>query len=365
MRKHALRALSCTLAVLVALVSVLALGACSDSGPSDEEAIREDLSANLDLIKNLDESTMEGLVAEIDASSLEPYGIDGIDVVRSLLDGFDYRIDAVTVDEGGESATASVTITCKSVQDFYEAAAETSGDLVSELLSDVSNLELLSDQDALNLRIGEAMMEALDAIEPRDVTIDVGYSKSGDTWVATDTAALSQIFTSTETPQVDDMADAAEEGSEPSAGTTASGPSGQQNALQSAQDYLDFSHFSYQGLIDQLEYEGYTTEDATWAADNCGADWNEQALGSAREYLEFTAFSYEGLIDQLEFEDFTTEQATYAADSCGADWNEQAAKCAQEYLDYSSFSRDELIGQLEFEGFTSEQAAYGVSAVGL
>ena len=70
------------------------------------------------------------------------------------------------------------------------------------------------------------------------------------------------------------------------------------------------------------------------------------------------------MIDQLEFEGFTTEQATYGVDNCDADWNEQAAKSAESYLEYSSFSRDELIDQLEFEGFTHEQAVYGVEANG-
>lgn len=138
----------------------------------------------------------------------------------------------------------------------------------------------------------------------------------------------------------------------------------QQNALDAAKSYLAYTAFSYEGLIDQLEYEQFSTEDATYAADNCGADWNEQALLSAQSYLEYTAFSYSGLIDQLEFEEFTTEQATYAADNCGADWNEQAAKSAESYLNYSSFSRDGLIDQLEFEGFTHEQAVYGVEANG-
>lgn len=35
--------------------------------------------------------------------------------------------------------------------------------------------------------------------------------------------------------------------------------------------------FSYTGLIEQLEYEQYSHDDAVYAADNCGADWNEQA----------------------------------------------------------------------------------------
>lgn len=139
----------------------------------------------------------------------------------------------------------------------------------------------------------------------------------------------------------------------------------QQNALSTAMSYLDYTAFSHDGLIDQLEFEGYSTEDATWAADNCGANWNDQALSCALDYLDYTAFSYTGLIDQLEYEGFTTDQATYGADNCGADWNEQAAQTAQDYLDYTSFSRDGLIDQLQFEGFTYDQAVYGVNAVGL
>ena len=138
----------------------------------------------------------------------------------------------------------------------------------------------------------------------------------------------------------------------------------QKNALRSAKSYLAFTAFSYEGLINQLEFEQYTHEDAVFAADNCGADWYEQALKSADSYLDYTAFSYKGLINQLEFEKYTTEQATYAADNCGADWFEQAAKCAKSYLDTMSFSRDGLIDQLIYEGFTEEEAEYGVTANG-
>lgn len=90
----------------------------------------------------------------------------------------------------------------------------------------------------------------------------------------------------------------------------------------------------------------------------------KQALGKAYDYLEYTAFSYTGLIEQLEFEGFSNSEATYAADNCGADWNEQAALKAQQYLAYSSFSRSGLIEQLEFEGFTHSQAVYGAEENG-
>ena len=87
----------------------------------------------------------------------------------------------------------------------------------------------------------------------------------------------------------------------------------------------------------------------------------ENAIGAAGSYLEYTAFSRSGLIDQLEFEGYETEDATFAVDYLKVDWNKQAVKSAQSYLDYTSFSREGLIGQLQFEGFTYEQAVYGTN----
>ena len=90
--------------------------------------------------------------------------------------------------------------------------------------------------------------------------------------------------------------------------------SSQKNALKKAESYLEYSAFSYTGLIDQLEYEGFSTADATYAVDHCGADWKEQAVKKAESYLKYSSFSKSGLIDQLEYEGFTHEQATYGAD---------------------------------------------------
>ena len=90
----------------------------------------------------------------------------------------------------------------------------------------------------------------------------------------------------------------------------------------------------------------------------------KNALSSAKSYLSIMSFSYSGLVKQLEYEGYSNEEAIYAADNCGADWNEQAARCAQSYIDTMAFSRTELIRQLEYEGFTNTQAEYGVSAIG-
>ncbi len=106
----------------------------------------------------------------------------------------------------------------------------------------------------------------------------------------------------------------------PSTNSNASTPSpttGEKNALRTAREYLSISAFSYSGLIHQLEYEGYSTEEATYAADNCNANWNEQAAKSAKEYLDISSFSRQGLIDQLIYEGYTQEQAEYGVTQNG------------------------------------------------
>jgi hypothetical protein len=89
------------------------------------------------------------------------------------------------------------------------------------------------------------------------------------------------------------------------------------------------------------------------------------AKRKAQSYLNYTAFSRSGLIDQLVYEGFSAEDATYGADAVGADWSQQAALKAQSYLEYSAFSRSGLIDQLVYEGFSAEEAEFGVTAVGL
>lgn len=89
---------------------------------------------------------------------------------------------------------------------------------------------------------------------------------------------------------------------------------GMRNALQSAKDYLDAIPFSRKGLIEQLEYEGYSRSEAEYAVEHCGADWNKQACDMAKDYLEVMSFSRSSLIEQLEFEGFTHSQAVYGVD---------------------------------------------------
>ena len=89
----------------------------------------------------------------------------------------------------------------------------------------------------------------------------------------------------------------------------------QKNAVRSAEQYISMTGFSKSGLIDQLGFEGYSTEDATAAVESMDIDYNEMAVKSAKQYLSMTGFSRDGLVEQLQFEGYTPEQAAYGADN--------------------------------------------------
>lgn len=132
-------------------------------------------------------------------------------------------------------------------------------------------------------------------------------------------AVLGGLFAATATPTYTVTADATHTASSGTSvrlvdyGLTA----GQSNAIGKAKDYLSVSSFSRSGLIDQLEYEGFSTSDATYAVDSLNVDWNAQAVKKAKEYLSTSSFSHSGLVDQLEYEGFTPSQAEYGVDGAG------------------------------------------------
>ena len=142
------------------------------------------------------------------------------------------------------------------------------------------------------------------------------------------------------------------------------------DALDDAIMYLNTMPFSRKGLISMLEFSGHTAEEAEYAADNCGADWNENAKLCAENYLQNSAYSKQGLIRQLESESegYTHEQAVYGVEIAGADidWNDEAYRRAEFYLRSFAFSETGLVRQMESEqvGFTHEQAFYGVKKAG-
>lgn len=72
-----------------------------------------------------------------------------------------------------------------------------------------------------------------------------------------------------------------------------------ETAHSKALELLSESPYSHAGLVEALENIGFPHDEATDAADSCGADWNEQALQTAKKELYMYPYSYEKLIKNL------------------------------------------------------------------
>lgn len=121
-------------------------------------------------------------------------------------------------------------------------------------------------------------------------------------------------------------------------------------------------------VVENTDIESSTAEQKDETESETNADESNgqsNARRAAENYLSFMAFSKSGLRRQLEFEGYSSEDALYAVEFIEVDWKEQAKKSAKTYLDTMPFSRSSLITQLEFEGYTTEEAEYGVSQNGL
>ena len=149
-----------------AMAALLALGATALAGcggKSDADVIRESLTQELDQVKNLDDAFLSEVTASAETGGLDQFGIDAKELMKAYFGGFDYRIDDVTVE--GDTAKATITLTCKSYQDYVDAITEAA----------------LNSED--ETAFGENIMEAVNAIQAREADpLELTYQKEGNTW---------------------------------------------------------------------------------------------------------------------------------------------------------------------------------------
>ena len=186
------------IAALMSAVLVFSLGVMAGcSTPQDqEELIRTSLASELDQLKSADEDVMAELVSSIEAgvgasnlAQLESMGLSSQSIVESMLEGFDYTIDNVTVD--GDDAVAKVTVKAKNFSEFMTDIS----DVVTELMDDPSQLAGMS-QDEIMTLVGDKVKDVLANLPIVDSTIDLDYEKKGNVWepTAAATSALSMVF---------------------------------------------------------------------------------------------------------------------------------------------------------------------------
>lgn len=186
------------LAVLTSMALVLSLGAVAGcSSPADDEkVIRETLTEELEQLKNADEEAVEALVSAIedgvsasDLAQLESMGLTSQSIVDSMLEGFDYTINDITVD--GNDATAAVTLTTKNFDQFTTDVAE----VVSGMLENPSQYASMSEDEIMSL-VGEKVQEALTNLPLTTNDVALTYEKINNVWEPTDQAVedLSSVF---------------------------------------------------------------------------------------------------------------------------------------------------------------------------
>lgn len=176
------------MAILIVALMSLVLYGCG--GKSNEEIIREGAIAEFDAIKNLDDKTIEDALGDFtENADLREFGIDSIDFCRAWLEGFDYSIDDIVVEDS--KATVTATIHCKSIESALNAWQEQLDELVdNESVYDLST-------DALNKKIGSLLMECVDSAPMVTTTVELPYELKDKVWKPGSgfDAALGKAFT--------------------------------------------------------------------------------------------------------------------------------------------------------------------------
>jgi hypothetical protein len=166
--------LSLLVAAFCAL-GVFTLSGCAQK-QTDEEVIREQLTTELDSIKNVDSNFVDDFSESINMTQLSVYGIDGTDFMQAYLNGFDYSIDDISVE--GDQATATVTLTCKSYSGYQNALE----DAVTKITENPEELTTMTEDD-INKKIGEIVIGSLENVDLAQTTpIEIKYTKENDTW---------------------------------------------------------------------------------------------------------------------------------------------------------------------------------------
>ena len=171
--------------LIAALVAcVVLLSGCG--GPSVEELITNDLTSQFDEIKNGGDDFLAGL-EEASGDEFEQLGIDPKEYAKSYLEGFDYKIGDVTVDEDKGTATAEVTITCKSMNKIVE-------DFATQYQEKVAALDAMPSEDDLYKMAGQVMVDVTKSAKPKDSKVTFKYSADDDNVWSADDSAVTEMM---------------------------------------------------------------------------------------------------------------------------------------------------------------------------
>lgn len=149
----------------------------------------------------------------------------------------------------------------------------------------------------------------------------------------------------------------------------------QQSAINNAKQKISSGNgLSSKELLEALQKDGYTKDEAQFAIDNCGASWKEEAVKRAKYVLEKYNYWIGNNIPktqtmQMLQDYFTKDEIDYAKDKLKDTWKEVAYLHAKHEFDYG-LRLDELKAYLLEDksngvvDFTSEEVEYAIKKCG-
>ena len=180
-------ALVCT----AALAAIPALGLSACGGPSDEELIKQTLTADLDAIKTVDEDTVKSMMGDSAVSEMETYGIDAFAFYTNCVKQFSYDNVDVTVD--GDSATATLDVTNVDIEKVMTSWA-------NDVSAYVTSQEAIDDYNNLgeNGMMQKMLQQLTDALGTSDAptktsSMSIDFTKGDDGWDLSDASQLSNL----------------------------------------------------------------------------------------------------------------------------------------------------------------------------
>lgn len=168
-----------------ALACALALGGCGLFGPSPEQIVRDGLASDLDMLLDEESQARQTMVSNLESTgALSGLGVDAQGFLDTLLEGMEYEIASVEVDDEAKTATATVELTCKSLTDVATRAQE----LLNQRAADAGETAI-SPEETLAW-MGECLMQAAQEDAPESVELELDCSSDDEgTWSADDSVA--------------------------------------------------------------------------------------------------------------------------------------------------------------------------------
>ena len=171
-------------APIIAFVALCLVALTACGGPSAEDMIREDLTAQFEEVKAGSDDLMDG-IEEGAGEDFATLGVDPRAFAESFLEGFDYEIGDITVED--TTATANVSITVKSMGDIMN-------EFQLQYADYLSNLSELPSQEDLYHKAGEMLIDATATVEPKTTDCTFTYTQDDEGEWSADESAETELI---------------------------------------------------------------------------------------------------------------------------------------------------------------------------